>query len=211
MATQLALVDAPGQRFFKQRGRRQRGQQLGVQQALDQIGRRRHEADTPAGRQNFGETADINRALQSVERAQPGRVLGCEVAVGVVFDDMKLMLLRQLQHTMGAAGGDAVARRVVKHADADEQLGAVLLAIPGDDVQIRAGGRARHRQNSHAHRIEPGKFNRPAGFFDHHAVAGAQQGAADDIERVRGADGGDDLIGPGVHVDGIQLLRQRPP
>jgi hypothetical protein len=38
MAAQLALLDAVGQRLLQQAGGGQRGQQLGVEQALHQIG-----------------------------------------------------------------------------------------------------------------------------------------------------------------------------
>jgi hypothetical protein len=85
----------------------------------------------------------------------------------------------------------------------------VELAILGHHRQIGSIGTARHRQDTHAQRIKPGKLHGPARFLDHHAVAGAQQAAADDVQRMGGADGGDDLFGTGVQIERAQPLRER--
>ena len=90
--------------------------------------RRGQEADAPVGRQDLGEAADVDRALQAVERAQPGGVLGRDMAVGVVLDDVEVVLVGQLQHAVRAARRQAVAGRVVQHAHAHEQLGPVAFA-----------------------------------------------------------------------------------
>ena len=93
MPAQLALVNAPGQRPLQQRGRGQRTEQLGIEQPLDQIGRRGHETYAPAGCQNLGKPADINRALQAVQYTQARRMVRCQMAVGVVFGNVKLCWL----------------------------------------------------------------------------------------------------------------------
>ena len=67
---------------------------------------------------------------------------------------------------------------------------------------------ARHWQDAHAQRFQPRKLNGPAGFFHHHAVARAQQGAADDIQRMGSANAGDDLPGRGLHAEAAQLFGQ---
>ena len=209
VAAQLALVNAVGQRFFQQCRGGQCGQQFGVQQAFDQMRRSSHEPHAPAGRQDFGETAHINRALQAVQRAQPGGVFRRKVAVGVVFNDVKVVLLGQLQHAVGAARADGRACGVVQHADADKQLGRIRLAVARHHSQVGAIGVARHRQDLHAQRPQARKLHSPAGFFHHHTVAGLQQRAADDVQRVRGPHGGDDLLGRHREVEGAQLVRQR--
>ena len=91
MATQLALVNTPGQRFFQQGGRGQGGEEFGIQQAFNQVGRRRQKTDAPAWCENFRETADVNRALQPIERTQPRGVFRRQVAVGVVFNNVKVV------------------------------------------------------------------------------------------------------------------------
>ena len=67
------------------------------------------------------------------------------MAVGVVFNDMKAILLGELQHTVRAARRQAIAGRVVKHTDTDEELGLMQLAIVRHHVQVRSGRAARHR------------------------------------------------------------------
>ena len=209
MAAQLALVNAPGQGFFQQGGRGQRGQQLGVQQALIERGRRGHETHTPARRQNFGKTADINRALQAIQRAQAGGVLRGQVAVGVVFHHMEIVLVGQLQHPVRAARRQAKTRGVVEHTHAHKQLRVVQRTVARHHRQVGPVSAARYRQDAHAQRVQPGKLNGPAGLLHHHVIPRAQQGAAHQIQRVRGPHGGDDLLRCGSYVQPDQLLRQR--
>ena len=197
MAAQLALLHAQRQRLFQQRRRGQRGQQLGVEQALDQRGRRGQVAHAPVGRQHLGKAADVDGAAQAVQHRQARGVVGRQVAVGVVFNNVETMALGQLQHLVRAARAQAVPGGVVQHADADKQFGRMRLAVARHDRQVGAVGAARHRQHAHAQRGQAGKFNRPAGFLHHHRVARPEQRAADDVQRVRGPHGGDDL--PGLH------------
>ena len=116
---------------------------------------------------------------------------------------MKVVLLRQLQQLVRAGGAERAAGGVVQHADADEQArrlgraGAVF-AVARYHRQIGPAGQARHGQQAHAQRGQAGKFHRPAGLFHHHRITGLEQGAADDVQRLRGADGGDHLRGRGV-------------
>ena len=208
MAAQLALVDAQGQRLLQDGRCGQGGQQFGVEQALHQIGWRRQVAHAPVGRQDFGETAHIDGAPQAVEHRQPRGVLGRDVAVGVVFHHMKVVLLCQLQHLVRTAGRQAIARGIVEHAHAHEQLRGVGLAIARHHGQIGPVGAARHGQDVHAQGIQARKLHRPTGLLDHHRVAGPQQRAADDVERMGGAHRGHDLPGPRGNAQARQLARQ---
>ncbi len=208
MAAQLTLVDAPGQRLFQQGGCGQRGQQLGVHKGLHQIGWRSQKTHAPARRQNLGKATDVDGALQAVQRAQARGVVGRNVAVGVVFDDVKVVGIGQLQHAVGAARRQAVAGGVVEHAHTHKQLGGVQFAVACHHVQVRPVGAARHWQDAHAQCGEARKLDGPAGFLDHHIVTGAQQRAAHDVQRMGGPHGGHDLRGRRLHVVGSQLVRQ---
>ena len=209
MAAQLALLDAQGQRLFQQRGRGERGQQLGVEQALHQRHGRGQVAHAPGGRQDLGEAAHVDAARQAVEHRQARGVPGGDVAVGVVFHHIKAVALRQLQHLVRAPGREAVAGGVVQHAHADEQLGRVQLAVARHDLQVRPFGAARHGQHAHAQRVEPGELDRPARLLHHHRVARLEQGAAHDVQRLRGAHRGHHLRGRGGHAQVLQAVRQR--
>ena len=208
---QLSLIDTPRQRALEQCGRRERRKQLGFQQPAEHIGRRRHEADTPVRRQYLCESAHIDRALQSIERTQARGVFGRKVAVSVVFDDMEVVLVSKLQHAMRAARRQAVAGRVVQHADTDKKLRLMRFAIPRHYFEIGSISAARHRQDAHAERFQPCEFDRPARLLNHHRIARAQQRPAHDVQRMRGADGRDDLVRRGRHVDAGELLRQAAP
>lgn len=110
---------------------------------------------------------------------------------------------------MGAGRPQAVTGGVVQHADADEQPGLVQLAITRHHLQVGAALAPGHRQHPHAQCFEPRELDCPARLLDHDRVSGSQQGAADDVERVGGADRGDDLVRAGLDVDAREFLRQR--
>jgi hypothetical protein len=131
-----------------------------------------------------------------------------KVAVGVVLHHMEVVRVGQLQNTVRAGGVEAVAGRVVQHAHAHKQLGRMGFGITGHHLQIGAIGAARHRQNAHAQRIQPGELYCPARFLDHHVVARAHQSAADDVQRMGRANGGDDLCRCGLYGYGLELLRK---
>ena len=105
------------------------------------------------------------------------------------------------------------AGRVVQHRDRHVEPRPLARRLRLDQAAHRrdvgAVAAARHRQHAHAERGQPGVLDRPAGLVDQDAVAGAQQGAGDDVEGVGGADGGDDL--PGTRGDAVvgELDRQR--
>ena len=206
VAAQLALVYAPGQGLLQQRGRGQRGQQLGVDKSLNQGRRCRQETDAPTGCQYFCKAADIDGAPQAIQCAEAGGVVRRNVAVSVIFDDMEIVRVGQLQHTVGTARREAIAGGVVEHADADKELGRMQLAVARHHLQVGSIGTARHGQDAHTQSGQARKFDSPAGLFDHHVVARAQQCTADDIQSMGGAHRGHDLVGCGVHVVGHQLL-----
>ena len=72
------------------------------------------------------------------------------MAVGVVLDDVEVVLIGQLEDAVRTAGRQAVAGRVVQHADAHEQFGPMDLAIARHDLKVGAIGATRHRQDAHA-------------------------------------------------------------
>ena len=171
--------------------------------------RRRDEADPPAGGQDLREAADVEAALEPVERGQPWRVRGRQMRVGVVLDDMEVVRLRQLQQLMRAGQRQHAAGRVVQHRDGHVQAGAVLARQRLHHRQVGPVGPARHRQQPHAQQRQPRVFDRPAGLVDQHRVARRQQRARDQIERLGRAQRGHDLARRGAHADIGQTLRQR--
>ena len=78
-----------------------------------------------------------------------------DMAVGVVFDDVEVMLVGQLQHPVRAGRRKAVPGWVVEHADADQQLGPVQLAVPRHHFEVWTVRVPRHRQDAHAHGRQP--------------------------------------------------------
>ena len=100
VAAQQALLEAVRQRLLGQARRGQRRQQLGVDEAVDQPGRRGEEADPPVRHQDLREAGDVDRALERVERRQARQVRRREVRIGVVLDDVQVVRLRELQHAV---------------------------------------------------------------------------------------------------------------
>ena len=99
------------------------------------------EADAPIGREDFGEAAHIDRALQAIERTHAGSVREVgrgDVAVGVVFHDVEVVLRSELHDAMRAGRREASACGVVQHAHADVELRAMLFAVARHDCQVRA-------------------------------------------------------------------------
>ncbi len=174
--------------------RRQRRQQLGVDQAIDQRRRRGEKADAPVRRQDLGEARDVDRALERVERGQARRVRRREVRVGVVLDDVQAELARQLQHAVRRLQAERGAGRVVQHRDGDVEARPrrrrLRLDQPPHRRDVGPALAARHRQHAHAERGQARVLDRPAGLVDEDAVAGAQQRPGDDVERLGRADGG---------------------
>ena len=199
MAAQPALLEAVRQRQLASARRRQRRQQLGVDEAVDQRRRRGEVADAPVRRQDLREAGDVDRALERVERGQPRRVRRREVRVGVVLDDVKVVLVRPASAPGARRAGRATRRSGCAAPTPSRTAAAARRRLRLDQAahrrQVGPVAAARHRQHAHAERGQPRVLDRPAGLVDQHAVAGAQQGAGDDVERVRGADGGDDLLG----------------
>ncbi len=209
VAAQLALLDALRQGLLEDGRRGERGQQLGVQQPLHQALGRGEVAHPPVGREDLGEAVHVDGAAQPVQGRQARGVVGRDVAVGVVLDDVEAVPVGQLQDAVRMPRRQAVAGGVVQHAHAHEQLGRMGLAVARHHVQVRPLGAARHGQHAHAQRIEPREFHRPAGLLHHDRVAGLQQGAAHDVQGMCGADGGDDLRGFRRYAEVGQPPRER--
>ncbi len=68
MAAQAALLEAVRQRLLGEARRGEGGQQLGVDEAVDQARRRGEEADAPVRHQDLREARDVDGALERVER-----------------------------------------------------------------------------------------------------------------------------------------------
>jgi hypothetical protein len=186
MAAQRPLLQAVRQRQLAGARRRQRRQQLGVDEAVDQGRGRGEVADAPVRRQDLGEAGDVDRALEGVERRQARRVRRREVRVGVVLDDVKAVLVGEPEHLVRGVQAERHAGRVVQHRDSHVEprpfAGGLRLDQAAHRRDVGPVAAARHRQHAHAERGHPGVLDRPAGLVDEHAVAGAQQGAGDDVE-----------------------------
>ena len=193
VAAQRALLEAQRDGLLEQARRGQRRQQLRIDDALDVARRRRHVADTPAGREDLGEAGHVQRALQAVERRQPRRVSRRQVRIGVVLHDREVAGLGQLQHLMRSRERQGRTGRVVQHRHGRVQARMVLCGERAHHREIRTIGTARHRQQLHAEPRQPRVLDGPAGFVDQHRIARLQQRARDQVERMRRADGGDDL------------------
>jgi hypothetical protein len=92
MAAQLALLDAQRQRLLQQRGVVSVASSL-VSSRRSTSSAARPESPRASWRQDLGKAAHIDGALQAVERRQARGVLGRDVAVGVVLDDVEVVLL----------------------------------------------------------------------------------------------------------------------
>jgi hypothetical protein len=211
VAAQQALLQAQRDGIFERPRRRQRGQQLGVDQALGQRRRRGQEAHPPLRREDLREARDQHRAPQAVELGQAGGVRRREPGVGVVLDDRQLMRVGELQDLVRAGRRQAGTGGVVQHAHRHVQVRTVLAQQRRHHRQIGAAvAAARQRQQPHAQARQPRILDRPARLVDEHRVAGLQQRAADEIERLRGADRGHDLLRAGHHAEvGQALLNSR--
>ena len=96
---------AVGQRPFQQGRGRQRGQQLGVDKGLYQLWWRGQKTHPPTRCQDLGKTTHVNGSLQAVERAQARGVVGRDVAVGVVFDNVEAVgIERRIELQWGERG-----------------------------------------------------------------------------------------------------------
>jgi hypothetical protein len=95
------LLQTQRQRLFKQHRRGERGQELGVQKRIFQIRRSSHVAHAPAGREDLGVAADVNGFLQAIEHRQAHRMGWGHVPVGVVFDHMEVVAVRQIHQLVG--------------------------------------------------------------------------------------------------------------
>lgn len=89
VAAQLTLLNAYCDSLFHQRRRRQGTEELRVDHALDQILRSRQETYPPIWRQNFCESTHVDGAAKAIQGTQASCMFGCDMAVGVVFYDMK--------------------------------------------------------------------------------------------------------------------------
>jgi hypothetical protein len=80
VAAQRALVQAQRQRVFQRLTAWSGAQQLGVDEALRQLGRGGDVAHAPLRRQDLGEARDVDRAPQAVQLGQPRGVGGASQA-----------------------------------------------------------------------------------------------------------------------------------
>ncbi len=197
-----------GEHPFGERGRGEHGEQLLIDQTVDDGGRRGHKAHTPAGREDFREPAEINGVLQLIEHAH-ARAAGLgERGIDIVFDHLKAVAPRELQHAVRAGRAEALPGGVVQHAHADEQARRMGAGQLIEEVEIGAIGPAGDGQQ-----LEPvvrhlRELHRPAGALDQHRVAGAGEGAQHEIKRLRCAIGGQNLLRRHLQRQAGQLPRQ---
>ncbi len=208
MAPEPALLQAQRKGTLRGGGGVESGDELGVEHGIGPPGRADDTAHAPARGHDLGKAGDVEGALQSVERGQPGTVRRRKGRVAVVLDEQEVVCFGQLKDAVCLDGREAVAGGVVQHRDERIHAWPVACRQLGERLQVDAVAAAGHRQEPYPHARQTGVLHRPAGRIDEGAVAGAQQGARHHIERMGRAGGGDDLRGTGLNAQGLHVLHQ---
>jgi len=183
---------------------RRAGGHLGMIAAVDQHPRRHQKPHPPVGYQDLGKTRDVDGALQRIERRQPRQMGRGEVRIGVVFDDVQVMRLCELEQSVRSPERERSPGRVVQHRNRDVQPWSFMRFLRFDQAlhhrQVGPVVAARHGQHAQAQGGQAGVLHRPAGLVDQHRIAGAQQGAGHDVQRLGRTQRGHDLLGRGLHA-----------
>mmetsp|Transcript_5512 Transcript_5512/g.13250 ORF Transcript_5512/g.13250 Transcript_5512/m.13250 type:complete len:355 (+) Transcript_5512:2429-3493(+) len=208
MAAQPPLFEAQCDGALQHRRAGQAIEQLGVGQRPQSLGRRGQIADAPGRCQHLGEAADIGHPLHPVERGQARLVLWREKAIAVVLDDEEVVRIRQTQQPVCRCQVQAVAGRVVQHRHGQIGPGLMCRRQRCEGVEVGAPGAARHRQQPDAGLAQAGEHHGPARVVHQHGVARLQLRADDQVERVGGAVGRQDVVWAGVNAEVGQTLAQ---
>jgi len=102
------------------------GREFEIDDFLDPVGARRNEAAAHGGRQGFGKAADMDDAVQTVERRQARRRLALEIGEYIVFDDDEVVVLGEFQDTVGNGRRQGCSGRVVQSRIGDVEAGRMV-------------------------------------------------------------------------------------
>ena len=182
------------------------GEDLEVGQILRQIGAAGHEAHAQRGRQRLGEAAQVERALEPVQRRQARRRGGAVVAEGIVLDQQQVVLLRQPQHRLRLGLRQVRARGVVRQRLREEEARAFGLEHVFQRLQVGAVRQARHAHDPGAGQVQLAQQRVVAGVVDQHHAARRHEVAHDQVHGLVGAVGQHDLLRVGVDAH----VRQAP-
>ncbi len=184
-------------------------QHLDVGQVTGQITMAGNEAHAQRGGHRLGKAADVERAAQLVQRGDTRRGSRLEVGEGIVLHDQGIVAIGQLQDLVRLVRRGVRGRGIVRQRLGEEQrrlAGQLQFAFQGLD--IRPVRMARDADDARAGQLEFAVQHVVARFIDQHAIAGADEIANHDIERLVGPVGQHDLAGGGLDAMLCQLLHQ---
>ena len=170
-----------------------------------QLGLRNHPAHAQARAEHLAQGPAVHQQLAApgharAQRQQRGWRCGVEVqvAIGIVFHDHRLVFDRQLQHALAALQAQQATAGVTKGGNQVDELGLVFgnqgfepvglhaIAIDGGADQFRA---------VQAEALDGGQ---EGGAFHNDLVAGADQGLAQQVQRLLAAGRDDEVVGSHV-------------
>jgi hypothetical protein len=127
--------------------------------------------------------------LKLVQRGQSVGEVGLEVREDVVLDKAEAMPARQLQQPECHRRRQRRPGRVLQHAVGEEQLGLVLAQQRLGGVRVGAVGRVRHAHQLHPMQPQQAEQVVVAGIFHEHRIAGLEQVAHHQVQRLAGTGG----------------------
>lgn len=185
-------------------GRGQPGGHLGARQVAHQVAVRHDVADPHRRADGLGVAAQVDHALRAVQRREQGGNGGHQLARNIVFHDPQAVALGRLQHAERVGHAQAGAAGVLQHR-VDEQGARTVRQRGGvERLAVDAVDAARHADHAHAHQPQQLQQIGVAGLLDQHRIAGAQQGAHDQVQPVRDALRQQHLVGLGRHAGRAQ-------
>ncbi len=191
-----ALLEEAGERQLVQ----QRGVELGVSLLADDPLEHRPAGDQPAdtqpGARRLRERGDVDDVVRRFGAQRPGRLaVEAQVGVDAVLDDEEALAAGQLEQAAAALRREVAPGRVLAVRLQADELDLAPAHELGERVHVEAVGVHRDRQDRGPGRADRAKRPREGRRLDGGDVAGPQQGAGGQVHRLRGAGGGDDLLG----------------
>ena len=170
------------------------GQQLQIDQVLDEVPVTGHDAYTQPRRQRLGETVEVDDAVELVQTGETRGWSRVTRTVDVVFDDEKAVPLGKLQQPERSALRDAESGRVVHDRGREEQLRVVRPSQVLHLLQVGTAAGPGHSVNRGAEGSHVAEAMEVAGVVDENHVAWPNQIPADEVDSSADAIGEQNLL-----------------
>ena len=131
---------------------------------------------------------------QAVQRRQPGLGGLRQFAVQIVFNHPESVSFGGLQYAYRASRRVGGAGRILQDRIGKKDFRPMDLRQFFKPLQINAADDARHADDLDITQAQHGNQVAITGFFDEHGVVGLDQRAHDQVQRLRHAVGGDNLV-----------------